>query len=49
MSGALRKLIPLGDRVLIKRIPQVEVTAGGILLPESVQKKEIEGTVIAGR
>lgn len=38
---------PLGDRVLVERIEAEEVTAGGILLPESAKEKPKEGIVIA--
>ena len=38
---------PLGDRVLIKPIKEEEVTASGILLPETVDKeKKMEGEVV---
>mmetsp|Transcript_1850 Transcript_1850/g.2384 ORF Transcript_1850/g.2384 Transcript_1850/m.2384 type:complete len:101 (-) Transcript_1850:1285-1587(-) len=47
MSGLARKLIPLADRVLIKRVKPVTQTAGGIYLPESSQKKEVEAEVVA--
>ena len=45
--ASIRKLIPLADRVLIKRIEPLTKTAGGILLPDSAQTKEKEGEVIA--
>lgn len=38
---------PLHDRVLVKRIEGLEKTAGGIILPDSVQEKPSEGEVIA--
>merc|ERR1711966_204858 len=38
---------PMMDRVLVQRVEKVSKTAGGILLPESVQSKVNEGTVIA--
>merc|ERR1711959_758167 len=38
---------PLLDRVLVQRTAAVEKTAGGILLPESVQSKVNEATVVA--
>jgi len=42
-----KRLLPLFDRVLIKKlIPQTK-TASGILLPESSQNKINEGLVIA--
>jgi hypothetical protein len=43
-ASALKKLIPLGDRVLVKRIVQEARTAGGILLPDT-GKKLNEGEV----
>jgi len=39
---------PLGDRVLIKPIKEEEITASGIVLPDTVDKeKKLEGEVIA--
>ena len=38
---------PLHDRVLVKRLEGEEKTAGGIILPDSVQEKPSEGEVIA--
>jgi chaperonin GroES len=38
---------PKGDRVLIKRQEEQEVTIGGILIPQSAQDKPYIGTVIA--
>ncbi|MFA5062319.1 MAG: co-chaperone GroES [Patescibacteria group bacterium] len=39
---------PLGDRVLVKPIKEEEVTASGIVLPETVDKeKKAEGEIIA--
>ena len=38
---------PLGDRVLVKRVEAEEVTAGGILLPDTAKEKPKEGVVIA--
>lgn len=37
---------PLGNRVLIKR-SKAQTSKGGILLPDSAQEKQKEGTVIA--
>ena len=41
------KFKPLHDRVLVKRVNQEEKTAGGIILPDSVQEKPMEGKIIA--
>ena len=39
---------PLGDRLLIKPIKEEEVTASGIVLPDTVDKeKKAEGEIIA--
>ncbi len=38
---------PLGDRILVEREASDEVTAGGIVLPESAKDKPSRGTVIA--
>lgn len=41
------KLVPLADRVLVKRLEAITKTAGGILLPESNISKANEGQIIA--
>ncbi|MCD4824305.1 MAG: co-chaperone GroES [Phycisphaerae bacterium] len=38
---------PLDDRILIKQCDAEEVTAGGIVLPDSAQEKPQKGEVIA--
>ena len=38
---------PLGDRVVIKPIEQEEVTAGGIVLPDTAKEKPQKGEVLA--
>src|SRR5512141_2024596 len=38
---------PLGARVLIEPIEQEEVTAGGIVLPETAKEKPQQGKVLA--
>lgn len=40
------KIQPLGQRVLVKRIEAEEVTAGGILLPDTAKEKPQEATVV---
>jgi len=42
-----KRLLPLFDRVLIRRFVPATKTSGGILLPESQQSKIPEGTVVA--
>tara|TARA_B100000795_G_scaffold209396_1_gene162955 strand:+ start:632 stop:955 length:324 start_codon:yes stop_codon:yes gene_type:complete len=46
-AQAARRLIPLLDRVLIKRIEPPTKSIGGILLPESSQTKLNQGTVLS--
>ena len=41
------KLKPLGDRVVVKAAPHEEKTKGGLVLPDTVKEKPIEGIVIA--
>ncbi|HYW80387.1 MAG TPA: co-chaperone GroES [Thermoguttaceae bacterium] len=41
------KLRPLDDRVVVEPMEAEEVTAGGIVLPDSAQEKPQRGTVIA--
>ena len=38
---------PLHDRVLIRRVEAQEKTAGGIIIPDTVQEKPQEGEVVA--
>ncbi len=41
------KFRPLHDRVLLRRTEQEEKTAGGIIIPDSVKEKPMEGEVVA--
>ena len=41
------KFRPLHDRVVVRRIEQEEKTAGGIIIPDTVQEKPMEGEIIA--
>jgi chaperonin GroES len=41
------KVKPLNDRVLVKRIEEVQVTKGGIVIPDVAKEKPIEGRIIA--
>ncbi len=41
------KLVPLGENVVVKRIEPEEVTAGGIVLPDSAKEKPSEGRVLS--
>ncbi len=40
-------LKPLGDRIILKAVSAEEMTAGGIVLPDSAKEKPQEGDVIA--
>lgn len=40
-------LKPLGDRVVVEPVEQEEVTAGGIVLPETAKEKPQQGVVLA--
>ncbi len=41
------KIRPLHDRVIIKRVEEESVTAGGIVLPGSAAEKPSQGVVLA--
>ncbi|MCH7551462.1 MAG: co-chaperone GroES [Proteobacteria bacterium] len=41
------KFKPLHDRVLVERVEQDIKSAGGIIIPDTVQEKPMEGKVIA--
>ena len=41
------KFRPLGDRVVVRRIKEDQKTAGGIIIPDTVQEKPQEGEVIS--
>ena len=37
------KLKPLGDRLVVKAAPNEEKTKGGLVLPDTVKEKPVEG------
>ena len=41
------KLNPLADRVVIQPKEAEEKTSGGIILPDTVKEKPVEGTIVA--
>ena len=41
------KVVPLGDKVAVKRLEADETTAGGILLPDSAKEKPLQGRVLS--
>jgi len=41
------KIVPVGDRVLVKRLEAEEKSPGGIVLPDSAKEKPKQGKVVA--
>lgn len=41
------KLVPMGDRLVIKPVVQEEVLASGIVIPDTAKEKPMQGDVIA--
>jgi chaperonin GroES len=41
------KFRPLHDRIVLRRITPEEKTAGGIIIPDTVREKPMEGEVVA--
>lgn len=41
------KLQPLGDKVVVEREESQDITAGGIVLPDSAKDKPSRGTIVA--
>jgi len=41
------KVRPLQDRIVVKRLPEEDVTKGGIIIPDSAKEKPIQGEVVA--
>lgn len=41
------KLVPLGDKIVVKRLEAEKKTAGGIVLPDSATEKPQRGKIIA--
>ena len=40
------KVKPIGDKILVKRVEAMDVSKGGIVLPDSAKEKPQEGKVI---
>ena len=38
---------PLHDRIIVERIEEETMTAGGIIIPDSAKEKPLEGSVVA--
>ena len=41
------KVKPLNDRVLVQRVEEMQVTKGGIFIPDTAKEKPVEGKIIA--
>jgi chaperonin GroES len=41
------KFRPLADRVVVRRIAAEEKTVGGIIIPDTVKEKPMEGEIVA--
>jgi chaperonin GroES len=41
------KVVPLGDKVVVKRLESEAKTAGGIVLPDSAKEKPQQGRVLS--
>ena len=41
------KFRPLHDRVVVRRVEQLEKSAGGVIIPDTVKEKPMEGEVLA--
>ncbi len=41
------KLVPLGDRVVVKTVETEEKTSGGIIIPDTAKEKPVMGKVVA--
>jgi chaperonin GroES len=41
------KVVPLGDKLVVKRMDSAERTAGGILLPDAARDKPQQGRVLS--
>lgn len=47
MAAAIKKMIPLMDRILVQRAEAAHTTKGGIMLPDKAVEKVLQATVIA--
>jgi chaperonin GroES len=44
---AKKRIRPLQDRMIVKRVAEENKTKGGIIIPDSAKEKPLEGQVIA--
>jgi chaperonin GroES len=43
----MAKLVPVGERIVVKRLEAETMTKGGIVLPDSAKEKPAEGKIIS--
>ena len=41
------KAVPLGEKVMVKRLDAEAVTPGGIVLPDSAKERPLQGRVLS--
>ena len=41
------KFLPLGDRVVVKRVKEETKSSGGIIIPDTAQEKPSQGEIVA--
>jgi chaperonin GroES len=41
------KIVPLGEKVVVKRLEAEATTAGGIVLPDTAREKPLQGRVLS--
>ena len=41
------KVVPLGDKIIVKRLEAEELTQGGVILPDSAREKPRQGRVLS--
>ena len=41
------KLRPMQDRIIVKRVEEETMTAGGIFIPETAKEKPMKGEIVA--
>ena len=46
-TATATKLVPLYDRIVVRRVEEAQTTRGGIIIPDSAKDKPQEGEVIA--
>jgi chaperonin GroES len=43
----MKKVRPLGDRLLVRRVEEKETAEGGIVIPDTAREEPMEGKVLA--